>query len=231
MNTPRWRRATFVVWPAMLVVLPEAGPTSAPDASGEQEEGRVRCANLTYDRNKTSVCFADRFLRILASETGIPTDERFHPVRLASDQIYDYPFAVMTGEGRFQLTEDQRKNLRNYLQRGGFLLASAGCSSPEWDRCFRGEIRRIFPDHRIQRLALSHPVFHTVFDIERLEIKKGPSGHLEGMEINGKLVLIYSQLGLNDTANAGKGCCCCGGSEILNAPAVNANILAYALTH
>jgi hypothetical protein len=44
----------------------------------------------------------------------------------------------------------------------------------------------------------------------------------------GKLVLIYSQDGLNDTANT-SGCCCCGGNEIANAEQVNVDILAYAL--
>lgn len=191
----------------------------------------MQCANLVYGRNKSSVCFSDRFLRQFADATAIHVATHFQTVRLESDSLYEYPFAIMTGEGRFELTDVQRANLKNYLQRGGFLLASAGCSSPDWDRCFREEIRRILPERRLKRLGLSHPVFHTVFEIERLDVKRLSQPRIEGMEIDGRLVLVYSGLGLNDTANAGKGCCCCGGSEILNAPAVNANILAYALTH
>ena len=40
---------------------------------------------------------------------------------------------------------------------------------------------------------------------------------LEGLEINGRLVMVYSKEGLNDVANA-KGCCCCGGNEIARRP-------------
>ena len=36
---------------------------------------------------------------------------------------------IMTGEGEFALTDIERENLRQYIQGGGFLLASAGCSS------------------------------------------------------------------------------------------------------
>jgi len=53
---------------------------------------------------------------------------------------------------------------------------------------------------------------------------------LLGLEINGKIVLVFSPHGLNDTAHT-KGCCCCGGNEISNAIKVNVNILTYALMY
>jgi hypothetical protein len=37
---------------------------------------------------------------------------------------------IMTGEGDFELLDSERANLRKYVEGGGFLLASAGCSSP-----------------------------------------------------------------------------------------------------
>ena len=53
---------------------------------------------------------------------------------------------------------------------------------------------------------------------------------LEGLEVDGKVVMIYSPHGLNDTAHT-EGCCCCGGNEVQNARQVNVNLLAYTLTH
>ncbi len=221
--------------PAVLLVTvvggaaPSTQPASTP--AGPAREGLVQCANLTYAKAKSSVCFSDRFLRQLAADTAIRTEPRFQRVRLDSERLFCYPFAVMTGEGPFELTAVQRGNLRRYLEHGGFLLASAGCTDPEWNRCFRAELRALFPTRELRPLDPAHPVFHTVRDIPRLETKKASAARLEGIEIDGKLVLVYSELGLNDTANAEKGCCCCGGNEILNAQAINANILAYALTH
>jgi hypothetical protein len=78
---------------------------------------------------------------------------------------------------------------------------------------------------------MEHPVFHTVYDINELQSSHGGQIHpLEGISIGGRLGVLYSQDGLNDTEHT-HGCCCCGGDEIVNAISINVNILAYALTH
>jgi hypothetical protein len=205
---------------------------ASPPSTGNDPQGLVQCANLIYGHSKSSVCFSDEFLAQVQKDTSIRTNRRFCPVKLEGQEIYQYPFAVMTGEGAFVLTPPQRANLRNYLTRGGFLLASAGCSSSAWDASFRSEIASVFPELKLQKLPQSHPAFHTVYDIGELSTThSGPPAYLEGLEIEGKIVLIYSHEGLNDTSNAGPGCCCCGGNEIRNARQVNVNLLAYALTH
>jgi hypothetical protein len=137
----------------------------------------------------------------------------------------------MTGEGAFTLTPVQRTNMREYLQAGGFIVASAGCSSGPWRDSFLREIAEVFPELSLQRLDFTHPIFHTVYDIDELKCKGSHRAHLEGLEIDGKIVLIFSADGLNDTANAGGNCCCCGGNEIKNCRQMNVNMLAYTLTH
>jgi len=195
----------------------------APRSAGEV----IECANLIYAGTKTSRCFSERFLSALASDTTIETSRKFRPVKLAGKDIFRFPFAVMTGEGNFTLTEGERANLKRYLERGGFLLASAGCSSRSWDQSFRREVRKIFPSRPLEAVPLGHPIFHTVYDVKSLATKGDPA-KLEGIMIAGKIVLVYSSDGLNDTGTM-HGCCCCGGNEIRNSQKVNANILAYAL--
>ena len=137
----------------------------------------------------------------------------------------------MTGEGAFKLTGQQRTSMRNYLFSGGFIVASSGCSGGPWTDSFRSEIAKVVPEAKLKRLDFSHPVFNTVYKIKELKCKSEHRAHLEGLEIDGKIVLIFSSDGLNDTAKVGGKCCCCGGNEILNARQVNANLLVYALTH
>lgn len=198
-------------------------------ASGK--EGIVQCANLIYGPGKTSTCFSDEFLSAVQRETSIVTDRRFKPVKLDSEDLFGYPFAIMTGEGDFSLTPKERENLAKYLSGGGFLLASAGCSNAEWDRAFRREVKAALGEEELQRLSTAHAVFGTVFQIEDLGLNRSEgNGHLEGVERDGRLVLIYSADGLNNTANA-PGCCCCGGNELTNSLQLNVNILAYALLH
>jgi hypothetical protein len=206
-------------------------PATAGGGGGDSRQGVVQCANLIYARDRSSVCFSDAFLAQVQKDTNIKTNRRFYSVKLDSAEVFGYPFAVMTGEGSFSLPQTQRRNLRDYLTRGGFLVASAGCSSQAWNLSFRAEIRQIFPKRKLKKLPLSHPIYHTVYDIKNLDTKRqGVKTLLEGLEIDGKIVLVYSPEGLNDTPNT-VGCCCCGGNEIHNAKQVNANLLAYALTH
>lgn len=200
-------------------------------AEDEPKGGVVRCANLVYAEGKSSKCFSSEFLAEAGRTSNIATSGGFEAVRMESRDLYQFPFAVMSGEDAFALTEEQRQNLRRYLENGGFLLASAGCSSPGWISSFRTEIARIFPELKLTRLEMSHPAFHTVFEIQALDCKRRGQAHLEGLEIDGRIALIFSEDGLNDTGNAGGRCCCCGGNEILNAKQVNVNLLAYALTH
>jgi len=187
----------------------------------------VEVACLIYAGTRSSVCFSERFLAALARDTTINTCRKFRRVKLAGNELFRYPFAIMTGEGSFVLTEQERRNLRRYLERGGFLLASAGCSSRQWDESFRREIQLIFPERGLVVVPMDHEIFHTVYDIKDLDTKR-QAARLEGLIIGGKIVLIYSSDGLNDTYSM-HGCCCCGGNEINNSQKINANILAYAL--
>lgn len=223
----------FMFWAVPLAAEPDAAPASAavPDHAqvGGEADGVVRVANLVYASTKSSECFADHFLVRAEQESAIATSRRLHAIKLASDDIYQFPLLIMTGEGEFTLTDAERANLRRYVERGGFLLASAGCSSEDWNRAFRREMAAVFAEFPLRVIEADHPVFHTVYDIGDLEIKHGASRPLEGVSIGGRLGVLYSQDGLNDTSHT-SGCCCCGGNELRNAEEINVNILAYALT-
>jgi len=220
-NFPRVRLLGFLLM--SLFTAYAAAPNPITDSAGDV----IECANLIYAGTKSSVCFSEEFLTAVAADTSIKTSRKFKPVKLAEAEVFHYPFVVMTGEGSFTLTDEERKNLKAYLEKGGFLLASAGCSSKEWSSSFEREMAQIFPDGKLEPLGKEHPVFHTVHDIERLQTKAADA-QLRGLTLGGKTVVIYSPDGLNDTMTM-HGCCCCGGNEIQNARQVNANILAYAL--
>ncbi len=201
-----------------------------PRQVGGEPDSIVQVANLVYAGSKSSHCFSDHFLAAAEKETAISTSRRFHAVKLSTDEVYNYPLVIMTGEGSFSLPEQERQTLKRYIERGGFLLASASCSSEEWDKSFRREMITIFPNQQMTAINLSHAVFHTVSDITELNAKHGKPKPLEGIIHGGRLGVLYSQDGLNDTPHT-QGCCCCGGNEITNAVEINVNILAYALTH
>jgi hypothetical protein len=208
-----------------IEVVPE------PKQIGGESQSVVQVANLIYAGTKSSKCFSDHFLVQAETDSSISTSRRFHSVKLSSQELFEFPLVIMTGEGAFELPETERQNLRKFVEGGGLLLASAGCSSPEWDRSFRSEMATIFPEHPLSAIAMTHPVFHTVYDIDELKLSHGGTPHpLEGVSIKNRLGVLYSIDGLNDTAHT-QGCCCCGGNEISNCEQVNVNILAYALLY
>lgn len=204
-------------------------PLSAANPSFDWNSETIHCGNLVYGNNQTSVCFADTFLTDAARETGLKISPRFARIALGGEEVFNTPLCIFTGEGTFTLKESERANLRRYLENGGFILSSPGCSNGNWNTSFRQEIRLALPGYELTAIPMDHDIFSTVRTIRKLTVK-GRSTQLSGIFINGRLALVYSPEGLNNARNA-KGCCCCGGAEIAESREVNVNAVAYALLH
>jgi hypothetical protein len=171
------------------------------------KEGAIQCANLIYAGTKTSECFSDEFLTTVQQKTSISTERRFKAVKMSSNELFKFPFVMMTGTGDFSLTSKERENLKKYLNNGGFLLASPSCSDEAWAGAFTREIKRIFKDEKLTNIQQDHAIFKTIFTIKELKCKSGKTTNLQGITFNDKLVVCYTPDGLNDTSNT-EGCCC-----------------------
>ena len=193
------------------------------------QAAQVEVASLTYGGGKTSKCFSPAFLELVAKDARIPTNPAFLTIPAAdATQLGRTPFALLAGEGAFTLSAAERTTLKGWLERGGFLIASAGCSSPEWSASLRRELGQLFGSTALVRIGQDHPLFHTLYDLGPLTLKKDGTVRFEGILLDGRLAVLFSPEGLNDTAKV-SGCCCCGGNEITNARQVVANALVYAL--
>src|SRR5260370_5835427 len=91
---------------------------------GGETESVVQVANLVYAGIRSSHCFSDHFLIKAEKESAISTSRRFHAVKLSTNELFSFPLVIMTGEGAFQLPDGERENLRRFVERSGFLLAS-----------------------------------------------------------------------------------------------------------
>jgi len=178
-----------------------------PIAALTAKEGAVQCGNLIYAGTKTSRCFSDEFLSMVQQKTSIKTERRFKPVKLGSEELFKFPFVIMTGEDDFNLTAKERINLKKYLENGGFMLASPGCSNKAWSTAFLREVKRIFGKDALKDIPMDHAIFKTITTVKKLPLSKGGNGKLQGITHNGKLVVAFASDGLNDTSNT-EGCCC-----------------------
>jgi hypothetical protein len=76
------------------------------------------------------------------------------------EDLAESPVLFMSGRDGLQLSDDQVENLRQYVQRGGFIFAEASCGGAGFDRDFRDLARRMFRDSPLRLLPADHPVWY-----------------------------------------------------------------------
>jgi len=93
----------------------------------------------------------------------------------------ELPILYFTGHGSLDLTDDQRKVLRNYVASGGTIFAVACHGTAEFSRAFVTEMAKVFPGKEMKPLAPDHPVFSTVYDLPRVGYSSSVKGHEDGL--------------------------------------------------
>lgn len=114
---------------------------------------------------------ADRqFLQGVRRLTRLQTRSMEHIVDLISDDIFNYPFTYAVEVGHWNLPDEQAKKLREYIDRGGFLMTDDFHGTFEWD-IFTTSLNRGFGDRPITDIENSDPIFHVVFDLsDRVQV-------------------------------------------------------------
>jgi uncharacterized protein DUF4159 len=120
---------------------------------------------------------SDEFLiRLLHELTGIRVGpDSYKIVQLSSDEIFKYPFLYLSEPGFLQLNEKEIANLGEYIRRGGFVMADdfrtgAYLGGPEELGVLRSYLKRALPERELVRLDIHHPVFHSFWDVDTLQM-------------------------------------------------------------
>ncbi len=91
-------------------------------------------------------------------------------VDIDSDEIYNWPWLYAVGIGDWVFNESQARRLRNYFERGGFLMVDDFHNSREWEQFMDG-VARVLPGRSALELEDGDPIFHVVYDLkERFHI-------------------------------------------------------------
>jgi hypothetical protein len=105
----------------------------------------------------------------LARTTGIDVDVMsYRIVELGSDEVFEYPFAYVSEPGEMELTDKEVENLREYINRGGFILVDDFDGPWQWEQ-MKSQVRRAFPDRDFVPISMDHRFFHAQFDLNTLE--------------------------------------------------------------
>lgn len=149
--------------------------TPPPDANEKAEFvwARLRYANVRASgwwamRGSWTVDYpkADRtFLQGLRRLTRMNARSMEHVVDLVSDDLYNYPFIYVVEPGHWDLPEAQQKKLREYFDRGGFVMADDFHGTYDWE-IFTRSLQKAIPDRTIVELENSDPIFHVLYDLD-----------------------------------------------------------------
>jgi hypothetical protein len=115
----------------------------------------------------------------LSELTNINVSQEPKVVRLADfDDMAKHPFVFMTSEGYFRLAPEEEKNLREFLERGGFIFADDCVLNAKEDRFFQTYVKllsKLFPENPMRKIPFDHEIFHIYFDF------KDGAPHMQGV--------------------------------------------------
>jgi hypothetical protein len=97
-------------------------------------------------------------------------------MRMDDPELLKFPIAYLSEPGYWFPSESEVLGLRNYINKGGFLIVDDFHFAEEW-AVFEAAMMRVLPDAKIERLSITHPIFNTFFKIKTLAVPyPGPLG-------------------------------------------------------
>ncbi|MES2454390.1 MAG: DUF4159 domain-containing protein [Bacteroidota bacterium] len=79
---------------------------------------------------------------------------------VGSPDLFNYPFAYLTGHGNVVFSNAEAANLRQYLIGGGFLHIDDNYGL---DKFIRREMKKVFPELNFVELPADHPLYNQKF--------------------------------------------------------------------
>jgi len=87
-------------------------------------------------------------------------------IQLVDERVFDYPWLYAVEVGQWLLSESEAKLLREYLDRGGFLMVDDFWGETQWE-IFVDSMRLVFPDKPIEVLGEDHELLHVLYDLDQ----------------------------------------------------------------
>jgi len=114
-------------------------------------------------------------------------------VEAGSIDIFQYPLLHMTGHGNVFFSEEEAKNLRNYLISGGFLHIDDNYGMKQY---ITKELKKVFPNQEFKELPASHDIFKTAFvfpkGLPKIHEHDGKRPQALGLFYDNRLVLVFT---------------------------------------
>jgi hypothetical protein len=114
-------------------------------------------------------------------------------IEIGTPELFNYPFAHITGHGNIIFSESEANNLRIYLEAGGFLHVDDNYGIDEF---FRREIKKVFPEKELVELPPNHPIFHQKYTfnegLPKIHEHDNKPPQAFGLFIGERMVCLYT---------------------------------------
>jgi hypothetical protein len=125
----------------------------------------------TADRNLAAILDYITNMRVRMDGSNI--------LDLDDEGIFENPILYMSEPGYWTTTEAEAKNLRAHLLKGGLIIFDDFEGPQHWQNMV-AQMRRALPDHRFLPIDVTHPIFHSFFDIKHLDVPHPSASVLPG---------------------------------------------------
>ena len=134
-------------------------------------------------------------LSCLQQTTSVRAVQEKRIVELQDPALFQSPFLVYSGSGGCSWSKEEKEILKKYLSGGGFIFVEdrTGEAGGSFDYSFRNELKSIFPEKALSILPREHAVFRSFYLLRTVGGRKLTHNYLEGLDIEGRTALIYSQ--------------------------------------
>ncbi|MBN1395685.1 MAG: DUF4159 domain-containing protein [Pirellulales bacterium] len=123
------------------------------------ERGRLYVATLRHPGGCNSAPRAvANLMETAAEQLRLRTHVGEKPLAINDDTLMDHHLVFMHGRNAFRLTEAERRRLRQYVERGGMVLADSICASRAFSESFRREMAAVFPDRKLENISPDDPL-------------------------------------------------------------------------
>ena len=210
------------------------------------EAGLLQIAQLKHTGGWDTAPHAlHNMLAALNVTAGLAASTKTRELAASDPNLFNYPIAYMHGRHKFEWTRAERERLQQYLQNGGVLFADACCSAAPFDKSFREAIAGLFPDKPLTRIPVTHELFtskvgHALPKVRRRGADQANGQGvinaaanlgeplLEGIEVDGRYVVIYSKYDIS-CALERQAAIACEGYVSEDATKLAVNIILYAM--
>jgi hypothetical protein len=183
----------------LLAILLASG-----DAGALGDREKLIFAQLDYGGNWNSrPSSLKRLAWEIEKRTSIETAGEAAQVKLSDENsLRRYPLVFLSGDSALpNFSDEEVARLRRHLSAGGLLIIDGAEAHPggAFDQSVRSLAQRIFPKDHLEKISPEHVLYKSFYLLRTPVGRLAALPYLEGVEHDGRLVIVYSQ---NDLAGA-----------------------------